>query len=320
MNEAIALALGVVLAAVPAPAYIKWLRGRAYRQHVRDDGPASHSVKEGTPTMGGVLILAGGLVAAVLAAAIRSQINAAFLLVVLLTLAYGALGATDDLLMVRRGRSLGLKARQKLLFQFVFAGLFLWAWQVTCFPDGNVHNPFGRGLLALGVWYWPLAALFLVGTSNAVNLTDGLDGLASGLAALALVCLGAVALHYQHLGLAIFCFAMAGGCLGFLWFNAHPARIFMGDTGSLALGGALAGAALVLGLEVLLLVVGLIFYLEALSVILQVISFKTTRRRIFRMSPLHHHFELSGWPETAVVVRFWVVAAVVAGVAVSLVR
>ena len=320
ITESLALILGLLLAAVPARAYIGFLKRWGYRQHVRDDGPTSHLSKAGTPTMGGGLLVGGGLVAGLLVAALLGELSWAYALAFLLTVAYGALGAADDLLMVRRGRSLGLKARHKLLFQFVLAGLFLWALYWAYQPSGNLYHPFGRSLLQLGAWYPPLAALFLVGTANAVNLTDGLDGLASGLAAVALVCLGVMALRSAEGAVAIFCFALAGGCLGFLWSNAHPARIFMGDTGSLALGAALAGVSILLSREALLVCFGLIFYLEAASVILQVISYQATRRRIFRMSPLHHHFELSGWPETQVVVRFWVVGAAIALLALSLAR
>ena len=320
MTEYPALVLGLLLAALPAPAYIRFLRRAGCRQHVRDDGPATHLGKEGTPTMGGVLILGGVLAAGLGLVLVTGRLTWEYGLALFLTAGYGLLGAIDDLLMIRRGRSLGLKARHKLLLQFLLAGLFVWAWQAGSQAGSNLYNPFGRSYLALGAWYAPLVVLFVVGTSNAVNLTDGLDGLASGLAAMALMVLGVVASRSLQPELGIFCFALAGGCLGFLWFNAPPARVFMGDTGSLALGGALAAVSVQLGAELLLLVCGLIFYLEALSVIMQVVSFKTTGRRIFRMSPLHHHFEKAGWPETQVVVRFWLVGGLLALLGLALAR
>ena len=180
--------------------------------------------------------------------------------------------------------------------------------------------PFSRQLVWLGWWYYPAAVVFIVLTSNSVNLTDGLDGLAAGLAAIAGIAIGVIAAALAQPLLGVICYALAGACLGFLWYNAHPARVFMGDTGALALGAALAGAAVVLKAEALLLVIGVIFYLEALSVVAQVVSFRFTGKRILRMSPLHHHLELSGWPEPLIVARMWIAAGLIGWGAVLVAR
>jgi phospho-N-acetylmuramoyl-pentapeptide-transferase len=233
---------------------------------------------------------------------------------VLVTAAFMGIGLLDDLLIVTRGKNLGLKARQKLALQVLVAAGFLWWWY------GHTNRVLDSGATLLAVFH----LLLLVGMSNAVNLTDGLDGLASGVSLPLFLLFGVIGALgggmersgvTGNLGLAAFSMAMAGACLGFLWFNAFPALLFMGDTGSLPLGGGMAAMAIMLRAEWALLIAGGIFLAEALSVTLQVISFKSTGKRIFRRSPLHHHFEELGWPETRIVARFWIVAAALAALA-----
>ena len=313
MDNLVAIVLGFLLTAAPMPGLIAWLRRYGVAQEIRDDGPERHLQKAGTPTMGGVLIVASLCVAFLLAAGyLRLRPLWPGLALMGVTLAFALIGLADDWLMIRHGRSLGLKARHKLLLQFVAAGLFLWVVHAMGSLSQSLALPFTHGYWSLGWWYFPFAAVLIVGMSNAVNLTDGLDGLAAGLVLICCAALGVVAGWAGDDNSRIFCFAVVGACAGFLWFNVHPARIFMGDTGSLALGAAIAGVGVLLSEELAVLIIGIVFVVEALSVIAQVIAFKTTHRRIIRMSPLHHHFELGGWPENQVVVRFWIIAAIVA--------
>lgn len=297
-----------VVVALLGPVSIPLLHRLKFGQVVREDGPAAHKAKTGTPTMGGLMMLAGISVAV---AAVYSRSAAAWLML-FTTLACGALGFVDDYIKVVLKRNLGLRAKEKLLGQIVIALVF--SWLVTGFmgrgtelwiPVWGIRHDFG-------VLFHVLVFFIIVGTTNAVNLTDGLDGLAAGTMTAAAVIYAVVAAALGQLDVAGFFAIVAGAALGFLLYNRHPARIFMGDTGSLALGGALAAGAVLTRTELLLPVVGAVFVAEALSVILQVASFKTTGRRIFRMSPLHHHFELGGWPETRVVRTFWA-AGIIAG-------
>lgn len=302
---------------------IPWLIRIKAGQQVRDDGPARHLGKSGTPTMGGVSFIVG-LTVAVLVVANRSPDA---LLILFMALAYGLVGFWDDYLKVALKRPLGLKARQKLLFM-VFGAIILVVLAVFAQGRGTaLAIPFtglilGHGIwLDAGFWFYLLFTVFIVvGMANAVNLTDGLDGLAAGVTvwvALAFVLASIMADKAAANGVAIAMAALAGGAVGFLFFNRHPARVFMGDTGALALGGALGGAAVLTKSEVFFLVAGGVYVLEALSVIIQVIFFQTTGRRVFRMSPLHHHFELGGWSENKVVYTFWLfsVAFVLLGLA-----
>lgn len=303
-----------------APPVIAFLRRKKYGQQIRDDGPQRHLAKAGTPTMGGLVILAGLIAGAVLSWFFLSD-RGITLLLLGLTLATAALGSIDDWGKIRRGRSLGLRARDKLLCQCCFSALFV-AGLLFVFHHGTAIGVPGIGQVNLGWAYWPVAILFITGMSNAVNLTDGLDGLAAGTSAVAAFALAGIAWIVPRFGLpvAIVSACLGAACLAFLWFNRHPARVFMGDTGSLAIGAALAGIALVSHAEVLLLVIGLVFLIEMGSVILQVISFKTTGKRIFRMSPFHHHLELGGWSEPAIVSRAWALGVVLAAVAVWVAR
>jgi phospho-N-acetylmuramoyl-pentapeptide-transferase len=286
-------------------------------QNIRDDGPAAHLQKAGTPTMGGLFFLIGvtaSLLITHLTGAAPPEPASALLLMIFL--GFGLLGFADDLLKIRRRRNLGLRAWQKLLAEILLAALFAFL-AVKCAGRGtSVLVPFG-GVFDLGPAYPFLVVLIVVAATNAVNLTDGLDGLAAGsvcLSALGYVGMGLLALAPQlplSGGTAAFAFAaaLAGACPAFLIFNRFPAKVFMGDCGSLALGGALAGLAVLTGTELYLLPLGILYVLEALSVIAQVVSFKTRGKRVLRMAPLHHHFELGGWPEKKVVRLFWAISA-----------
>ena len=297
LGALIAFAVVVLL----GPVAIPMLRRLKFGQVVREDGPAAHKAKTGTPTMGGLMMLAG----AVLSVLIVYPFSRVAWLMLLTTLACGGVGFLDDYLKVVLKRNLGLRAKQKFLCLVLIALAFSWF----------VTTQMGRGTVVWipGLeWHPDLGGLFhllvffvIVGTTNAVNLTDGLDGLAAGTSVAAMSVYAIAAWKIGQPEVAGFFLIMVGVSAGFLLFNRHPAKIFMGDTGSLALGGSLAAGAVITRTEFALPVIGGIFVLEALSVIIQVISFKTTGRRVFRMSPLHHHFELGGWPETKVVYVFW---------------
>ncbi|QQR75086.1 MAG: phospho-N-acetylmuramoyl-pentapeptide-transferase [Holophagales bacterium] len=323
---AVLTALAICLLA--GPRFIALLRRLSVGQNIREVGPASHQVKAGTPTMGGLLILVSLTGATLLWAQLR---NPLVWLALAVTLGFGAVGFADDLLKVRRHRNLGLGVRAKLGGQFLVAGgagLALWIWPEHFGVPASLTFPFFKGwVLPLGGWYVPFALVVLVSTSNGVNLTDGLDGLAIGAMLIAASTYAVFTYVAGHAGLArylqvpyvagvgevaVFCGALAGASLGFLWFNAHPAEVFMGDVGSLALGGAIGTVALLSRQEIVLILVGGLFVIEAVSVILQVASFKATGRRIFRMAPLHHHFELGGWAESKVIARFWILSLVFA--------
>jgi phospho-N-acetylmuramoyl-pentapeptide-transferase len=287
---------------------IGFLRRIGAGQRVRNDGPQRHLQKEGTPTMGGILIVGAVLIAVLTAALLMDDpLPGRLIALAAATLAFALIGFADDWLKIRRGRSLGMRAREKLLLQFLAAGGFVYALAAEMaahdYPGLPPHpqSP-GYG----GVVFWGFAVVL---TSNAVNLADGLDGLAAGLCVVAGVGFAVIGgvIEVWTFGLAL-----AGACLGFLWFNRHPARLFMGDVGSLALGAAIAGMAAIMDNPVALVGLCLVPYIEAGSVIVQVASFKTTGKRVFKMSPIHHHFELSGWSERRVVWTFWGVALAVA--------
>jgi phospho-N-acetylmuramoyl-pentapeptide-transferase len=306
---------------------IAWLRRLKVGQQVRDDGPKTHLNKQGTPTMGGLLIIAG-LVSSVL---LWSDLTNKYVWVVLFaTLAFGGIGFWDDYLKVVKKRSTGLRAYQKFGLQVMASlavGIFLFKFSGDR-EATYLSVPFMKSfLLNLGWFYIPFVAVVMVGSSNAVNLTDGLDGLAIGLVGIAatanavIVYLGGNKIIADYLRilyisgsgeLVIFCGAMVGASLGFLWYNTHPAEVFMGDVGSLSLGGALGTLAVVTKHELILVVTGGIFVMETVSVALQVASFKLTGKRIFKMAPIHHHFEQIGWPESKVIVRFWILGIILA--------
>jgi phospho-N-acetylmuramoyl-pentapeptide-transferase len=302
------IAAGLVL--VAGSSALGWLREHGCKQHIRDDGPQQHLVKSGTPTMGGVLFVPVAILVGLAMPAFTGEWHFRVLLLAGLVLAFMLIGLADDGLMLKRKASLGLKARHKLLLQFLCAGLFLVVWNSVA-PMEGVRLPFTVLLLdPMSGWvYYPIALLLIVGTSNATNLTDGLDGLLTGITVIVAVAFALIALWLNRMDIALFACAVLGACLGFLYYNRHPARVFMGDTGSLAIGAALTGIAMMLHAEIFLLLFGVVYYIEALSVMIQVAYFKRTGRRIFKMSPIHHHFELSGWSETRVVRTFWSVTA-----------
>lgn len=292
-----------------APLFIPMLHRLKFGQSIREEGPQSHQKKSGTPTMGGTIILLA-LSVTVLKFATNSL---EIFLLMLVTLGYGLLGFLDDFIKIVLKRNLGLTAKQKLFGQLIIALIFYYllnqnGHSTQVFIPGTEFN------IDLAWIYFPFMILMMIGFSNAVNLTDGLDGLLSGTAAVAFGALAVIAYMRSEIDIAIFSAAVVGAVLGFLVYNAHPARVFMGDTGSLALGGAIAAIAILTKTELLLLIIGGVFVLEAFSVVLQVISFKTRGKRIFRMSPIHHHFELSGWSEWKVVVVFWFISMCLAGI------
>jgi phospho-N-acetylmuramoyl-pentapeptide-transferase len=294
-----ALLLGAVL--------IPWLARLRVGQVIRTQGPERHLAKAGTPTMGGLIFLVPA-VAAVLAVAAR---DAVAWLVLALTLAFAAIGFVDDYQKVVRHRALGLRAREKLLAQIVAAGLFAAVAAGEFHAAGPWALP-GGGTWTPGMWYVPLTVLAILGAANAVNLTDGLDGLAGGTMVVALAFFVVWAGNVGETGAALVALALASSVVGFLRYNLHPARVFMGDTGALGLGAALAGLAIVTRATLFLPIVGGVFVLEALSVIVQVASFRLLGRRLLKMSPLHHHFELVGWSEERIVISFWAAALVFA--------
>ncbi len=319
-RSALAALTAILVSFAFGPMLIRWLRHRQIGQQVRSDGPESHLQKQGTPTMGGLLILLAIVVPVLFWSDLTQPTVWA---IVATTLGFGGIGLVDDLLKTTRKNSAGLSARGKLIAQLLLAAA-IGSSLVTSGFSTTITVPFFKSFAPdLGWGYVPFAMLVLVGSANAVNLTDGLDGLAIGSAGIAMATLTVVAYCTGHIGiatylgipfvdgageLAVFGSAVVGASLGFLWFNAHPAEVFMGDVGSMGLGGAVGAIAMITHQELLLVLVGGLFVLEALSVMIQVLSYRTRGKRVFRMAPLHHHFELAGWHETKVVIRFWIVA------------
>lgn len=291
-------ALGTVL--LLGPLAIPALRRLKFGQSIREEGPKRHYAKSGTPTMGGLLILA----AVAFSCAFFARGYEVYL-ALFVTFGHGVIGFLDDFIKVVMKRSLGLKAKQKIVGQIVMAMALAYIAERFMGRGTDLWVPIVGVTLDIGLWYYVLIFFVLVGATNAVNLTDGLDGLAAGTTTVAAATYAVICLSFGKPELAAFCMAVAGASLGFLRFNAYPAKVFMGDTGSLALGGALAAVAVLTKTEALLAIVGGVFVLEALSVIIQVASFKTTGKRVFLMSPIHHHFELLGWSERKVVLVFW---------------
>jgi phospho-N-acetylmuramoyl-pentapeptide-transferase len=298
------------------PKFIEYLRVREFGQHIREDGPQEHHAKAGTPTMGGLIIF----VAICVPYLVLSDRDAQSLTVFGVALGCAAIGFADDFIKIVKRRSLGLSARWKILFQVLLALVLWWVARHEVGLEPILYFRIGGASVDLGpVLYFVLVFLVLSGFSNGVNLTDGLDGLAAGSCAIVLLAYTAIAFvanGQQDLALLSAC--LVGACIGFLWFNAFPASIFMGDTGSLGLGGAIGALAVMTQTEVLLLIIGGIFVIEALSVAIQVFSFKTFRRRVFLMAPLHHHFEMMAWSETKIMLRFWIIAAVCSGIGFTL--
>ncbi len=341
-RAAFASMTALILSLTVGPWLIAKLRDFQIGQHIREEGPQSHKAKAGTPTMGGVLILLAIVVPTLLWTDLR---NPFMWIAVISTLAFGAVGFADDYLKVAKRRNLGLRAGEKILFQILIAVgvsiILLYMKNLNQYstvltvpffkelkPDLLIDRLFSTPAFMLG--YLPFlffVGWVLVGCSNAVNLTDGLDGLAIGCVLIASAALTALTyvtgnsvlsdyLDVQYISrvgeVTVFCGAMVGASLGFLWYNAHPAEVFMGDVGSLALGGAIGTVAVIIKQELLLVFIGGVFVIEALSVMIQVVSFKTRGKRVFLMSPLHHHFELKGWKESKVIIRFWIAALIFA--------
>ncbi len=316
----LSIAVAAIVTCVLMPFFIRFLKKDGIGQQVRADGPESHLVKQGTPTMGGVIMLIG----VVLTVLVFASWTPDLVLAVAAMLVTGSLGLLDDIESVAHKRSLGLTPSQKMAGLIAISVVFClgavnWVGidALVRFPGGfsvdlgvlTTTLELGGATVRIPWLYVAFVFLLMAGLSNAVNLTDGLDGLAGGCSMVVMLMMAMVAYRYGELNLAIFAAAIAGSCIGFLWHNCNPASIFMGDTGSLALGAALAALAVLTKTEVTSLIMGGLFVCEALSVIIQVVSFKTTGKRVFLMSPVHHHFEKKGWAETKVVTRFWIVSA-----------
>lgn len=300
------------------PRTIASLHRLKFGQAINADAPETHAAKSGTPTMGGILFVYGAAVAVAIALLLsrvdpdsvlfrQSELLRDLAAVSMVFLAHVGIGFADDYLSIKRGKNLGLKARYKLLWQFLIAAVFgCYIYLVSPADSAAAVGIFGIIVHVSRLVYCLAVIVVMMGMSNCTNLTDGLDGLASGLAIMALIGLSLIVVGISP-GAAYFGWALAGACLGFLVYNGHPARVFMGDTGSLAIGASLTAMAVIGHAEIFMLLLAIMFLAEGLSVALQVVSFKTTGKRIFKMSPLHHHFELAGWPETQVVMRFWIV-------------
>ena len=308
--------------------FIKYFSSRKILNPIRTDGPSDHIIKKiGTPTMGGVIILFGLLTAVILWGDLK---NIYLIFCIYIAITFGALGAYDDYIKIKFNNSSGISSKLKLLIQIIISIIGISA--LTYFLDyseiSNLYFPFFKNLIVnLGWFFIPFSVFVIVGSSNAVNLTDGLDGLATVPVILVAACFAFISYvtgnivfsdyleipYIEGTGeISIFCGAVIGSCLGFLWFNAPPAKIFMGDTGSLSLGGSLGAIGIITKHEIVLAITGGLFVLEAVSVMVQVISYKLTGKRVFKMAPIHHHFEKKGWPESTVVIRFWIISIILA--------
>ncbi|WP_349410411.1 phospho-N-acetylmuramoyl-pentapeptide-transferase [Pseudalkalibacillus sp. SCS-8] len=307
----VTLLASFIVAVVLSPIFIPFLKRLKFGQSIREEGPKSHQKKSGTPTMGGIVIIVSLIVSTLLISLYFGLFTIEIMILLFVTLGYGIIGFIDDFIKVVMKRNLGLTSKQKLLGQLIIAIIFYFGMKQAGISTA-LSIPGTDLSFELGWFYVVLIIVMLVGASNAVNLTDGLDGLLAGTAAIAFGAFAVIASSKLDLGIALFCLAVVGSLLGFLVFNAHPAKVFMGDTGSLALGGAIAAVAILTKTELLLVLIGGIFVMETLSVMIQVVSFKTTGKRIFKMSPLHHHYELSGWSEWRIVVTFWAVGLLLA--------
>jgi phospho-N-acetylmuramoyl-pentapeptide-transferase len=302
-----ALGTAFLLSIILGPLLIPILRRLKFGQQIRTEGPQGHQKKAGTPTMGGVIILL-----ALSVSFLRfSDLNTDAVILLVAALGYGLVGFLDDYIKIAFKRSLGLTAKQKLLGQFLFSSIVCYYLYRIGHPT-SIDIPFTDWALPLGPFYYPFVVILMLGISNAVNFTDGLDGLLAGTSAIAFGAFTMIAMLVSQPETAVFSAAMIGAVLGFLVFNAHPAKVFMGDTGSLGIGGGLAAVAILTHTELLLLLIGGVFVIEVLSVIIQVVSFKTRGKRVFRMSPIHHHFELVGWSEWRIVITFWAAGLVFA--------
>lgn len=307
--KVVLLTMGVafVLALIMGPLFIPILRRMKFGQQVRTEGPKAHLKKQGTPTMGGIIIM----LTLALASLRFAEFDIQLLILLIATLGYGLIGFLDDYIKIVFKRSLGLTAKQKLAGQLLVS-LIVCVLLVKSGYSTEIHIPFADISFNLGWFYFPCMVILMLGASNAVNFTDGLDGLLAGTSAIAFGAYTIIAMNNTQPDVAIFSAAMVGAVLGFLVFNAHPAKVFMGDTGSLGIGGGLVAVAVLTKAELVLAIIGGIFLIEILSVVIQVVSFKTRGKRVFKMSPIHHHFELVGWSEWRVVITFWTVGLVFA--------
>lgn len=310
---AITIAIAFLITVLLSPIFIPFLRKLKFGQSIRKEGPKSHQKKSGTPTMGGIMIVISIVITSIIIAfKTQDGISYQLWLLIFVLVGYGLLGFLDDFIKVVKKRNLGLTSKQKMAGQLIIALIVYAILRSHDFPT-FIQIPGTTIQWDLGVGYAILIIFMLVGSSNAVNLTDGLDGLLAGTAAIAFGAFGILAWYaVPQYDVAIFALASVGALLGFLVFNAHPAKVFMGDTGSLALGGGIAAIAILTKLEILLVIIGGVFVIETMSVIIQVISFKTTGKRVFKMSPLHHHYELLGWSEWRVVTTFWLIGLIFA--------
>ncbi|MDD2446971.1 MAG: phospho-N-acetylmuramoyl-pentapeptide-transferase [Tissierellia bacterium] len=300
------IVVAFIISLILGPITIPMLKKLHIGQSIREEGPQSHLSKSGTPTMGGIIILLSLLITVATSGIMSNDL----VLLLASTFGFGVIGFIDDYIIVVKKRNLGLKAYQKLIAQIVLAIILAIYQSRTSVVETKVIVPFLYGqYLDLGILYIPFIVFVVVGTVNSVNLTDGLDGLASGVSIIVLTFFTLVATNWGLDNISLFSSSLIGACLGFLIHNAHPAKVFMGDTGSLALGGAIAAIAILMNLPLMLPIVGGIFFIETISVIIQVTSYKLIGKRVFLMSPLHHHFEQKGWPETKVVGVFWVITA-----------
>ncbi|SFS49983.1 phospho-N-acetylmuramoyl-pentapeptide-transferase [Marininema halotolerans] len=317
---AVAFGLGILL----GPFIIPILRRLKFGQAIREEGPKAHLKKAGTPTMGGTIFLTTLVLTSVPLSNLFSDRISNLFFLLFATLGYAIIGFLDDYIKVVMKRNLGLSAKQKLLGQLFIGLVLFWVlWEVRVVRGENpgvstIHIPGTEITFQLTVLYLPLLVVMMIAASNAVNLTDGLDGLVAGTASIAYGAYAIIGMVQSNYMVVIFAASVVGALLSFLVFNAHPAKVFMGDTGSLALGGGLAALAVITKTEFLLLIIGGVFVIETLSVILQVGSFKLRGKRIFRMSPIHHHFELMGWSEWRVVTTFWLVGFLLAGLGIYL--
>ncbi|WP_032122777.1 phospho-N-acetylmuramoyl-pentapeptide-transferase [Clostridium amazonitimonense] len=294
--------ISFIIVSILAPIVIPMLTRLKFGQNIRKDGPKSHQKKAGTPTMGGIIFIIATLISMIIMVGKPSD---EAMVALYAFIAYGFIGFLDDLLKIIRKDNLGLRARQKMVLLLIVSSIL--SYYAYTKVGTEVFIPFTNKTIDFGILYIPFMLFYFSGATNAVNLTDGLDGLATSVTLLVITFFALVSFGMGHYTLSIFCLIVAGALLGFLRFNAFPARVFMGDTGSLALGGAVATVAMVLKLQILLGIVGGIYVAETLSVIIQVTSFKLTGKRVFKMSPLHHHFEQIGWPETKIVSSFSII-------------
>lgn len=314
IDTILSIIISFLIVLIVMPLVIPFLRYLKCGQIVRDDGPQTHHKKSGTPTMGGLVIFLSILITSLLFYRKYPQIGAPLVC----ASAFGLIGFIDDFIKVVLKRSLGLRAREKLILQFLISITFLYIIKKHLGTD--VYIPILNRYIDLGWGYIPIMSVLMVFTVNAVNLTDGLDGLASGVTLIVSLFLAIVSIFSKMHDMAIFSGAIVGSCMGFLRYNAYPAMVFMGDTGSLMLGGAIFATAVMLKQPVLVMIIGGLYIIEALSVMLQVMYFKLTKKRIFKMAPLHHHFELLGWDEAKVVVVFWIFTIVFCLIALAIIQ